>query len=158
MKQHKASKAKLETYTTQQAASEPFIAVMRELVRAYQAFTAYDALHIRELKLTQPQFDVIATLGNTVGMTFKEIGEKTLITKGTLTGVIDRLEKKKLVKRVMQHDDRRCTTVTLTPAGQSMFEKIFPGHIAYLKERFDRLSPDKMDAAKMMLKTLRTIF
>ena len=32
----------------------------------------------------------IATLGNTPGMSYKELGDKTLITKGTLTGVIER--------------------------------------------------------------------
>ena len=41
--------------------------------------------------LTVSQADVIFTLGNTAGMTCGEIGERTLITKGTLTGVIDRV-------------------------------------------------------------------
>ena len=34
--------------------------------------------------LTHAQFDIIATLGNTPGMSYKELGDKTLITKGTL--------------------------------------------------------------------------
>jgi MarR family 2-MHQ and catechol resistance regulon transcriptional repressor len=50
--------------------------------------------------LTPSQFDIIATLGNTPGMTLQGIGEKTLITKGTLTGVVDRLQEKGLVDRV----------------------------------------------------------
>lgn len=69
--------------------------VIRELVRAFQAFEQYSARHVRELGLTPPQFDVIATLGNTPGMSCKELSEKTLITKGTLTGVIDRLDRKR---------------------------------------------------------------
>ena len=73
--------------------------MLYELVRAYQAFESYSAAHIRNLGLTAPQFDIIATLGNTSGMSFKDLGEKTLITKGTLTGVIDRLEDKALVDR-----------------------------------------------------------
>ena len=60
-------------------------------MQCYQAFEAYSAAHVRELGLTPPQFDIIATLGNTDGMTATELGEKTLITKGTLTGVVDRL-------------------------------------------------------------------
>jgi hypothetical protein len=54
-------------------------------VQCYQAFEAYSATHIRTLGLTPPQFDIVATLGNTSGMTATELGEKTLITKGTLT-------------------------------------------------------------------------
>jgi DNA-binding MarR family transcriptional regulator len=71
---------------------------MRELARAYQAFERFDAAGIREHGLTPPQADVIFTLGNTEGMTFKDLGEKTLITKGALTGVVDRLEAKGLVR------------------------------------------------------------
>ena len=78
----------------------PFLPTLRELASAYQAFEAYSAVHIRTLDLTPAQFDIIATLGNTPGMPFKELGEKTLITKGTLTGVVNRLTDKKLVQRV----------------------------------------------------------
>ena len=48
---------------------------------------------------TVAQANVIFTLGNTDGMTCKDIGDWTHITKGTLTGVIDRLELKGLVER-----------------------------------------------------------
>ena len=91
-----------------------FLPLMRELVRCYQAFEQYSAAHIRELGLTPAQFDVIATLGNTEGMTFKELGEKTLITKGTLTGVVDRLVEKGLVTRKDHPCDARCFKVVLT--------------------------------------------
>ena len=69
---------------TKAAANEEFIPLMRELTRAYQAFAAYDALGYRNTDLTVPQADVVFTLGNTDGLTFREISEKTLITKGTL--------------------------------------------------------------------------
>jgi DNA-binding MarR family transcriptional regulator len=70
---------------------EPFLPMLRELARCYQAFESYSGLHIRSLDLTPSQFDIVATLGNTAGMSFKELGVKTLITKGTLTGVVYRL-------------------------------------------------------------------
>lgn len=124
-----------ENITVDSAAKQAFIPVLRELVRAYQAFASYDAAGYRETDLTVPQADVIFTLGNTDGLTFKEIGELTLITKGTLTGVIDRLEQKNLVKRVTQTDDRRCTRVELTAKGDGVFEKEFPRQIAYIKAR-----------------------
>jgi MarR family 2-MHQ and catechol resistance regulon transcriptional repressor len=88
------------------ATHEVFIPTMRELVRAYQAFADYSAKHLRTLDLTPSQFDVIATLGNTNGMNMTDIATKTLVTKGTLTGIIDRLEKKGLVARVTPPDNR----------------------------------------------------
>ncbi len=140
------------------AAKQDFIPLMRELVRAFQAFAQYDAAGYRDSDLTVPQADVIFTLGNTDGLTFKEIGEKTLITKGTLTGVIDRLERKELVGRRLCADDRRCTRVTLTDKGKAVFEREFPRQIAYLKERFDRLSQAEQQKAFATLEKLRTVF
>ena len=103
-----------------------FIPIVRELARAYQEFESFSASHIRTLDLTPSQFDIVATLGNTEGMSFKELGEKTLITKGTLTGVVDRLEAKSLVRRVASTSDGRSQTVQLTRKGETLFARIFP--------------------------------
>jgi DNA-binding MarR family transcriptional regulator len=141
-----------------EAANQDFMPLMRELVRTYQAFAAYDAAGYRHTDLTVPQADVVFTLGNTDGLTFKEIGEKTLITKGTLTGVIDRLEQKGIVARVACPDDRRCTRVTLTAAGRALFRKEFPRQIQYLKVRFSRLSKSQQRESLRALRQLRDVF
>jgi DNA-binding MarR family transcriptional regulator len=144
--------------TPKSARNQPFMPLIRELVRTYQAFADFDARGHRGSGLTTGQADVIFTLGNTDGLTFRDIGERTLITKGTLTGVIDRLEAKGLVERVAHPDDRRCTRVRLTTAGQQCFEQHFPAHIAYLKTRFDRLTSKERDAALRSLRQLRALF
>ncbi|MBD3884058.1 MarR family transcriptional regulator [Phormidium tenue FACHB-886] len=140
------------------AANEPFIPTMRELARAYQAFSLSSEAHIRQLDLTPSQFDVIATLGNTNGLSMGELCERTLITKGTLTGVIDRLEQKQLVLREVPPDDRRSVMVRLTPPGEALFEQAFPAHIAYLKERFERLEPSELELLRVLLSRLRQAF
>jgi len=143
---------------TQKAAKEPALALMRDLVRTYQSFYAYDEEHIRTFGLTVPQFDVICTLGNTSGLMMGQIAEKTLVTKGTLTGIIDRLESKGLVRREVPPENRRCFIVALTPEGQRLFEGIFPAHIAYLKERLNILSNEEMQQIQAALKRLRELF
>jgi len=115
-----------------------FMQVLRPLVETYFAFIRRDDPHIRSLGLTPSQFDVIATLGDTEGMTCKELSEKTLVTKGTLTGVLDRLEKKGLIERVPSREDRRCTLIRLTPKGDTRFREVFPAHIEYMKPHFQR--------------------
>ena len=140
------------------AARQEFLPLMRELVRAYQAFAAYDAAGYQDSGLTVPQADVIFSLGNTDGMTLGEIGEKTLITKGTLTGIVDRLEDKGLVVREACDTDRRCTIARLTAEGERVFEREFPRQIQYLKKRFDRLSAAEQKATLRSLKKLRNIF
>ena len=133
----------------------PFLPTLRELTSAYQAFEAYSAVHIRTLELTPAQFDIIATLGNTPGMPLKELGEKSLITKGTLTGVVDRLTDKKLVQRVASPSDGRSQTVQLTEQGVALFERIFPDHLAHLQRAFTELSPDELVNLEKSLRHLR---
>ncbi|MEJ2130796.1 MAG: MarR family transcriptional regulator [Gammaproteobacteria bacterium] len=143
---------------TKDAAERPFMTVVRELVRAYQAFAAYDAAAYRDTDLTVPQADVVFTLGNTDGLTCKEIGEKTLITKGTLTGVLDRLEAKGLVRRIPRPEDRRSVRIRLTEAGEQVFAERFPRQIAWLEARFKALSPAELEDASRVLRRIRELF
>lgn len=133
-----------------------FFPVLLELTRAYQAFETCSAAHLRTLGLTPSQFDIIATLGNTDGMNFKELGEKTLITKGTLTGVVDRLEAKGLVRRVASASDGRSQTVQLTRRGETLFAKVFPAHVEYVGQFFAAFSQADLDAMQAELHRLRT--
>lgn len=160
MKPAKVNKAiqPVEKLSTQAAAREPFLPVVRELVRAYQAFKIYDDAHIRQLGLTSSQFDVIATLGNTPGMTFNKLAEKTLTTKGELTGIIDRLEKKGLVRREAHPEDRRSLLAVLTLAGEQVFEETFPAHIAYLKQRFEHLEQQELEQLRVALEKMKNLF
>ena len=138
--------------------AKPFMPVLYELVRAYQAFGVYSAVHIRAMGLTESQFDIIATLGNTEGMSFKELGEKTLITKGTLTGVVDRLEAKDLVRRIACPHDARSQYVTLTKAGNKMFAKVFPAHLNYLGNVFKKYTQNDLDEMQTSLQQLKDSF
>jgi DNA-binding MarR family transcriptional regulator len=117
-----------------------FLPTVQALVQCYQAFEAYSDANVRALGLTPPQFDIIATLGNTPGMTATELGEKTLITKGTLTGVVDRLVDRGWVERVAHGSDRRCQIVRLTASGEALFAEVFPAHMTHLAQVFGAAS------------------
>jgi DNA-binding MarR family transcriptional regulator len=134
---------------------EPFLPILRELARCYQAFERYSSRHIRGLGLTPSQFDIIATLGNTPGMSCKELGERTLITKGTLTGVIDRLESRGLLRRHDATHDRRSFTVALTPAGEREFARVFPAHLQFLRPAFGGFSGADLGDLEQRLARLR---
>jgi len=140
-------------------ARDPVLKVMRPLVEAYWAFWLEASRYIRRLRLTPSQLDVIATLGDTEGMTCSELSAATLVTKGTLTGVLDRLEAKGLVERSAVREDRRCTMVRLTAKGDALFRKAFPAQIAHLKPFFERaLAPREATQLREVLLRLRDSF
>ncbi|MEO5864345.1 MAG: MarR family transcriptional regulator [Nitrospiraceae bacterium] len=138
---------------------DPYLKVLRPLVEAYLAFWRIDIRHIKSLRLTPSQFDVIATLGDTEGMTCSELSAQTLVTKGTLTGVLDRLASKGLIRRDAMKRDRRCTKISLTMKGNAIFRKTFAAHLTFLRPFFERaLSPKEVDQARALLLRLRDSF
>jgi DNA-binding MarR family transcriptional regulator len=142
------------------ASSQTFIPLVEELAAAYQAFSLYDAEGLRKSGsgLTPSQARVIFTLGGTDGMTCKYIGDATLITKGTLTGVVDRLEEKGLVERWSVEGDGRKTIIALTRRGERVFEKEFPRHVEFLKSKFDKLGAGDRKQATQLLEKIKGLF
>jgi MarR family 2-MHQ and catechol resistance regulon transcriptional repressor len=135
-----------------------FLPSLRSLVSAYQAFERYSAPDVKAMGLTTTQFDVIATLGNQPPMTCKELGEKTLVTKGTLTGVLERLEAKGILERKLNPEDARSQMIGLTVIGQSLFEKVFPAHLQHLAKAFNQLDEQELVAIEKSLQSLNRIF
>lgn len=135
--------------------TERYLRSVRLLAECFHAFERQAGARIRvRTSLTPSQFDIIATLGNTDGMSFKELGERTLITKGTLTGVVDRLETKGLVIRVTQQEDRRSTIVRLTENGQEEFARVFAPQVAFGKQSFANYGAQDFDALEKELTKL----
>jgi DNA-binding MarR family transcriptional regulator len=132
---------------------DPHLKLVRPLVEAYLAFWRTDSRHIKSLRLTPSQFDVIVTLGDTEGMTCSEL------SKGTLTGVLDRLVSKGLIRRDAIQKDRRYTKVSLTEKGDGLFRKAFAAHVDFLRPFFERaLSPQEVEQACLLLLRLRDSF
>ena len=136
-----------------------YLKVPRPLVETYLAFARADDRHIQAMHLTRSQFGVTATLAGTNTMTCSELSAETLLTKGTLTGVSDRLEAKGLIQRDELEADRRRTTIRLTEKGQHLFEKVFPTHAAFPRPFFGHaLNPHEAEAARTLLLRLRDSF
>ncbi|MES2070193.1 MAG: MarR family transcriptional regulator [Pseudomonadota bacterium] len=134
---------------------ERFLRSVRLLAECMQSFEKSSAQNVRQLGFTHSQFDIIATLGNTPGMTCKELGDKTLITKGTLTGVLDRLEQKGLIERERGSDDRRQLFVKLSLRGEAVFQDIFPKIVSKGKQRFEDYTDADFDALECALLKLK---
>lgn len=138
---------------------DPYLRVIRPLVQAYLAFYRLGSRHIEKLGVTPAQFDVLAELGGTPGMTCADLSEATLITKGTLTGVLDRLEAKGLLKRKGLDSDRRAIHVQLTAKGETVYQKIFPAHGDFLRPYLkDAFSAGEIEALHAQLCLLRDSF
>lgn len=136
---------------------ERYLKSIRLLAECMQGYERISGEYVRRSGLTHAQFDIIATLGNTPGMSYKELGDKTLITKGTLTGVIERLEQKGLVERQRNDCDKRSFFVKLTPAGEQVFRAVFPEVVSQGGKLFAGYSEDDFAQLEKTLSALKTV-
>jgi DNA-binding MarR family transcriptional regulator len=106
--------------------------------------------------LTPPQFDVMAELGGTPGMTCVELSQSTLLAKASLTGIIDRLEAKGLIERQVVPHDRRATHIRLTRKGETRYRKVFPAQANVMRPYFEHaLTKQEIAVMQDMLVRLR---
>jgi len=79
---------------------------------------------MKRYDITPPQFEVLLTLWNEDGIVLSELGRRLSRDGPTITGIIDRMEKKKLVTRKRSMRDRRVIQVYLTPYAWEIKENL----------------------------------
>jgi homoprotocatechuate degradation regulator HpaR len=96
------------------------------LLRAREACMVNFRPILSDHGLTEQQWRVIRALAETNGLESKELAERTLILKPSMTGIIDRLERDGLVLRKKDKSDGRKTCLWLTRKAGRLYEKIMP--------------------------------
>lgn len=104
--------------------------------------------------LTLPQFDVLANLGMSEGITQQELAQRLLVTKGNVCGVLDRMESAGLVERRPDPRDRRANRLYLTPKGRKALHEAFPVHLGLIQQCMKPLSPGEMKTLSSLLARL----
>ncbi len=127
---------------------------LRELVNSYDAFYQGVAADVSKFGLSIEQFDVVATLGNTSGLSLVELGEKTILNLTDLNQVLNSLEKDLLIYRDFSAD-KPTMTVRLTPTGEKIFAVVFPMHMDYIQRCFGQLNQSELDMLQVFLRRLK---
>lgn len=87
--------------------------------------------------------------------THSQLAEAAMVTKGTVTGLVDGLEREKLVRRFPSAEDRRVSLIDLTPAGRRLLDEILPGHLRRLSELMRGVSPAERKTLTRLLEKVR---
>ena len=109
---------------------------------------------LAKIGLTPPQFYVLATIGYAGSLPFGEIGAKMMVTVSNLTGIVDRLEEKKLVLRKRDETDRRVVHVTLTEKGMKLYKSTIPVFEKSISEIFSSLDLPRQKELSALLRNL----
>ena len=124
------------------------------LWKATRAVEAHALRSIDALGICRSDFAILEALLHKGAQPIHVIGKKILLTSGSLTTAVDRLEKKALVERRWEHDDRRVCEVHLTPNGRRLIARAFRDHAAALESATAGVNPSERRQLLGLLKKL----
>jgi DNA-binding MarR family transcriptional regulator len=116
------------------------LAEFRHALRRYLSFSEDAA---RSHGVTPQQYQAMLAIEGFPGrnwVTVGELAEQMCVAHHSAVGMIDRMEKLKLVRREMSADDKRRVEVSLSAKGQRLLEKLYLIHRAELETRAPRLA------------------
>lgn len=97
---------------------------------------------LQEFDLNVSEFGVLEMLYHKGDQPVQKVAEKILVTSGTITYVINKLEKKEFVVRRKCNEDKRVYYVSLTEKGKDYISHIFPKHKDFLDNLFKDLDEE----------------
>ncbi len=129
----------------------PGLLAWLRLARIFQKVERNSGEHLRGWDLNVAQFDVLAHVGASEGMTQQELADSLLVTKGNVCQLLDRMEGRGWISRRQQG---RANRLFLTDAGRRLFDEVVPAHEALIAGRFSVLSEGEQERLHALLRKL----
>lgn len=114
--------------------------------------------NIQSFGLNTSEFGVLEMLYHKGEQPVQKVAEKILVTSGTITYIINKLEKKELVVRKKSEKDKRIFYINLTEEGEKLISEIFDDHKQFIDKLFNGLDNKyKKELLKNLLKLRRNV-
>lgn len=134
--------------------SQTDLRLIRVWMKASKSIYELILQDITRHELSVENFRVLEFLYNKGPHTIQKISKQLSIASGSITHVVNKLEKRGCVKREKSPTDRRSSIVVLTEKGQDLFQNIFPEHVKALSEIVSSLDNEEKVQLTDLLKKL----
>jgi len=124
------------------------------LMKAHRALSRHAMRSIEPSGLGFSDFAVLEVLLNKGPQKVNDIGRRVDLTSGSITTAVDRLEKRGLVVRGLDDEDRRSRIVCLTPKGRARVAEVFAEHSAALESASEGVTKAERKSLIALLKKL----
>ncbi len=133
----------------------PAVLAWMRLLRVEQKIGRVLTEDLKRWDLNLAQFDTLAHVGASEGITQQELAESLLVTKGNVCQMLDRLERRGLLSR---RPDGRANRLFLTESGRRMFDEVVPTHESLVAAQFSALSLEEQgDLMRLLGKMDRSL-
>ncbi len=135
--------------------AEELSKTISDIHRHFQATLKSQADPFLKGKITFPQYIALEFLGEAGAMKMKNIAKTLRITLPAATGLIDRLVSLKMVKRVLDENDRRVIFIIITPLGLKVVEKVRGARKNVIEKMFSILTDSERDTYLKIITKVR---
>lgn len=98
-----------------------------------------------EFGLTLPVFDILVQIDRPpLGPSMGELSKRLMVSKGSVTDLVERLERKGLVFRRSDPDDGRLQHVFLSPRAKNLLDRVIPVHDSWIRQAMQGLDADTL--------------
>jgi MarR family 2-MHQ and catechol resistance regulon transcriptional repressor len=134
-------------------ARDPALELWIVLARAFDAVGRHARAQVTRHGLADAEFGILEVLYHKGPLPVCEAQRRILLQSGSTAYVVDKLVRKKLVRRRPNPKDKRGTLLVLTAAGRGLMGKIFPEHRMAIHRAMEGLSkPELAQAAELVRK------
>jgi MarR family transcriptional regulator, 2-MHQ and catechol-resistance regulon repressor len=124
------------------------------LGKANHALGRHSSRSVEAAGMCRSDFGVLEALLHKGPLPVTVLGTKVLLTSGSITTAVDRLERRGLVERSGEASDRRTRLVRLTGAGRKLIRKLFVEHEQAMEKAVSALAPTERAALIGLLRKL----
>ena len=124
------------------------------LMKAHKTLAAISTADVARSGLCMSDFEILELLLNKGPMPVNTLGDRVFLTSGSSTAAVDRLQKRGLVRRAADANDRRARIVHLTTAGRKLISSIFVEHARVMERAAHALTPAERATLLSLLKKL----
>lgn len=104
--------------------------------------------------LNSTEFGVLELLHHRGRQPIQKIGQKILLRSGSMTYVVDKLEKRGFLERLLCEEDKRVTYISITETGIELIQSIFPEHTKNIESLMSGLDAKEQNEAIDLLRKL----
>lgn len=121
------------------------------LARVFEKTERAGEAQLRGWGLNMGQFDVLAHVGASEGISQGELAKSLLVTKGNVAQLLGKLESRGLIRR---RSEGRTKRLYLTDEGRELYDEVVPAHEDFIAERFSALSKEERSELHRLLRKL----
>lgn len=136
------------------ADSEAALHLFRVLFKANRVLEQHSLRSTETLSICPSDFYILEALLHKGPMPMGVIAGKVLLTLGSLSVAVDRLEDKGLVVRHADVHDKRTKLIHLTKSGEKLVSAHFKGHAEALTAAMSGLNTQELKKAAQLIKKL----